>query len=478
MPSAATALVSALEIRGLFGHKYLYIDLGGKAEGEASGRRLSLLYGSNGSGKTTALRLLWHALSPDGTVGHRTEIANTPFDCFTVELCRGDTIRFKKLNGPIGAFKVTVTNSERRLLEQIYEETGDGRVRVATDLRYEDRNQEALFAFPDESIRQFRARRSRLHSQLRGRNEETADAYVTYLNGLGSGPYMLADDRKIYGDGIEDWRISKLRRTRMHSEDPDLAAMHGVPAELNTALLRVNEVIQKMVFNGNVSGSRDSNNAYLNILKRISQTDVMEAEVAIRERLRVRLEEVAKKTREYHVYGLMPTIRKESFADVLSRTPDRKLGLAEEVMQPFLETQEARLDALSGAMSLLSTLTREINRFFSGSGKAVSFKAQEGLRVQSEEGDQLQPEDLSSGERQILLLLLNTVLARESTPLFLIDEPELSLNVKWQRQLMGALLALTENSPVQFIVATHSIEVLTGHRESVTAVAPTRISEQ
>ncbi|MFE6784168.1 AAA family ATPase [Streptomyces sp. NPDC057680] len=473
MSSESAALVASLEICGLFGHKDLYIDLTGDAPAESQGRRLSLLYGNNGSGKTTALRLLWHALSPDNIVGHRTKIAYTPFDTFTIKLCGGDVIRFTKHSGAVGSFSVTVSNSDGKLLEQAYEEVGDGRVQALSLARpLEDRSQDSLFELEDEASHVMRTFGSvRIQREPRRRREDTADLYAKYLRGLGSGPYLLADDRKIYGDGIEESRPSRNRRVHV-IEDQDPAAIYGVPAELNTALLRVYEAIQKMVFNGNVSGSRDSNNVYLGILQKISRTNATEADSTTRERLRARLESVAMKTRDYSVYGLMPPIRKDSFSEVLDRTPDNKFGVAEDVMQPFLEAQEARLDALSGVARLLSTLTKEINRFFSSSGKAASYKAQQGLRVLSEEGDQLQPEDLSSGERQILLLLLNTVLARESTPLFLIDEPELSLNVKWQRQLVSALLALTEGSPVQFIIATHSIEVLTGHRESLATVRP------
>ncbi|MFE7052896.1 AAA family ATPase [Streptomyces californicus] len=479
MSSESVALVSSLEICGLFGHKDLYIDLMGDDKDESQGRRLSLLYGNNGSGKTTALRLLWHALSPDDTVGHRTKIANTPFDTFTIKLCRGDVIHFAKVSGPIGSFTVTVSNEGRKLFDQKYEDVGDGRVQSLLDFGLlEDRNQESLFEVSGESS--YTSRRVNLirsRRNVRGKLQNPADAYVKYLRSLGSGPYLLADDRKIYGDGIEDSSSPRTRRMRAVAEQ-DPAIIYGIPAELNTALLRVYEAIQEMVINGNVSGSRDSNNVYLGILQKIAQTKATEADSTTRERLRERLESVAKKTREYSVYGLMPPIRKDSFSDILDRTPDYKFGVSDDVMQPFLDAQEARLDALSGVARLLSTLTNEINRFFSSSGKAVSYKAQQGLRVLSEENDQLQPEDLSSGERQILLLLLNTVLARESTPLFLIDEPELSLNVKWQRQLVSALLALTEGSPVQFIIATHSIEVLTGHRESLSAVAPVSTTDQ
>jgi predicted ATPase len=74
---------------------------------------------------------------------------------------------------------------------------------------------------------------------------------------------------------------------------------------------------------------------------------------------------------------------------------------------------------------------------------------------------------LSSGEKQLLLLFCNTIRARTQANIFVVDEPELSLNVKWQRQLLQSLLALVKGTGVQFVIATHSIELLAGQRDSI-----------
>jgi predicted ATP-binding protein involved in virulence len=49
----------------------------------------------------------------------------------------------------------------------------------------------------------------------------------------------------------------------------------------------------------------------------------------------------------------------------------------------------------------------------------------------------------------------------------MIDEPEISLNIKWQRQLIQSLLDVTKGSNIQFIFASHSMELLTPHRDRV-----------
>jgi energy-coupling factor transporter ATP-binding protein EcfA2 len=79
----------------------------------------------------------------------------------------------------------------------------------------------------------------------------------------------------------------------------------------------------------------------------------------------------------------------------------------------------------------------------------------------------LAPAALSSGEKQLLLLFCNVIAAKNRTALFLLDEPELSLNIKWQRKLLQTLLQLIGDSPVQLLVATHSLELLSSYRSHV-----------
>lgn len=52
----------------------------------------------------------------------------------------------------------------------------------------------------------------------------------------------------------------------------------------------------------------------------------------------------------------------------------------------------------------------------------------------------------------------------------MIDEPEISLNIKWQRQLIQSLLDITDGATIQFIFASHSIELLSQHKDRVIKV--------
>ncbi|WP_148666901.1 AAA family ATPase [Pseudomonas synxantha] len=64
--------------------------------------------------------------------------------------------------------------------------------------------------------------------------------------------------------------------------------------------------------------------------------------------------------------------------------------------------------------------------------------------------------ELSSGEQQMLALLVKLVVSATPSALILIDEPEISLHVSWQRLLPVMLSRMCEHFECDMVVATHS----------------------
>lgn len=88
-------------------------------------------------------------------------------------------------------------------------------------------------------------------------------------------------------------------------------------------------------------------------------------------------------------------------------------------------------------------------------GKEVTFSDQS-IDIKSVAGADIGVASLSSGEKHVLRLLIETLLARESS--IMIDEPELSLHIDWQRRLVEMMRTLSPDA--QLILATHSPEVM------------------
>ena len=90
--------------------------------------------------------------------------------------------------------------------------------------------------------------------------------------------------------------------------------------------------------------------------------------------------------------------------------------------------------------------------------KQMELTASNELQFVSRTGKILKAQMLSSGEKQLLILLSETLLQRERPAIFIADEPELSLHVLWQEKLVESLRAL--NPSAQIIAATHSPDIV------------------
>ncbi len=73
-------------------------------------------------------------------------------------------------------------------------------------------------------------------------------------------------------------------------------------------------------------------------------------------------------------------------------------------------------------------------------------------------GEVLAPYQLSSGEKQILVILLTVLVEDNESYVLFMDEPEVSLHIEWQKRLIDLILELNPN--VQIILTTHSPAVI------------------
>ncbi len=109
-----------------------------------------------------------------------------------------------------------------------------------------------------------------------------------------------------------------------------------------------------------------------------------------------------------------------------------------------------------------------MDQLFGYTRKTIDRRSNEIIFLQ--DGDRLLPYKLSSGEKQMLIILL-TVLVRDGVHCVLfMDEPEASLHIEWQQKLIGMIRELNPN--VQLILTTHSPAVIMeGWLDAVTEVS-------
>ena len=108
-----------------------------------------------------------------------------------------------------------------------------------------------------------------------------------------------------------------------------------------------------------------------------------------------------------------------------------------------------------------------LDRLFAETGKRLIRTKNEIAFTQI--GEVLMPYQLSSGEKQMLAILLTVLIEDNQHYVLFMDEPEVSLHIDWQKNLIDMILDLNPN--VQIILTTHSPAVImNGWLDKVTEV--------
>jgi len=283
---------------------------------------------------------------------------------------------------------------------------------------------------------------------------------------LNLNPIFLADSRGIRGDVLEgrESREEEIHRvSRMQGEEDVRRA-----ADVEDAVQLVRQYLTRLAIAGAQAGSSKVDSVYLTVTKVISEHGERPGQTAdVLPKLIRQVDEIGEKVDLLHRYGLLPELPHERLAQQLAETSEQDGDLMQQVLEPYLEGLERRVEALEPGLKAVSSFIEALNSFLEG--KSAEFHLEpDGIVIRDKETDRrLRPSELSSGEKQIVLLFSDVVALQNETRLFIIDEPELSLNPEWQRQLMPQLLAVTAQSKMQLVAATHSIEILAQYRSRI-----------
>lgn len=112
-------------------------------------------------------------------------------------------------------------------------------------------------------------------------------------------------------------------------------------------------------------------------------------------------------------------------------------------------------------------LLNKLNELFKPTNKQiVELEEDDELKILLSNGTKLSLFQLSSGEKQLLIILLTVLCQDEKSAILLLDEPEISLHTRWQHELIEIIRTLNPNC--QIIAMTHSPSIFNdGWRDKV-----------
>ncbi|MDR3046363.1 MAG: AAA family ATPase, partial [Bacteroidales bacterium] len=92
--------------------------------------------------------------------------------------------------------------------------------------------------------------------------------------------------------------------------------------------------------------------------------------------------------------------------------------------------------------------------------KSIEINRKQGICITTRKGHVLNLTDLSSGEQEEMVLLYELLFRVNQNTLVLLDEPEISLHVVWQKNFIQDLLKIAKIQDINFLVATHSPQII------------------
>ena len=127
------------------------------------------------------------------------------------------------------------------------------------------------------------------------------------------------------------------------------------------------------------------------------------------------------------------------------------------VLAVYVQDALRKLSIFDDLYARVNTFKRIANDRFLYKRVSVGF---DGLTVAALDGSELELEMLSSGEQHELVLLYDLLFGVAPNSLIMIDEPELSLHVAWQDELLSDLNEMAALSDYRILLATHSPQII------------------
>ena len=145
--------------------------------------------------------------------------------------------------------------------------------------------------------------------------------------------------------------------------------------------------------------------------------------------------------------------------EVTKNVFDNQLAIALKIYLDDFEDKYRVFDEFIEELDLFTDIINNRLRF-----KEIKISREEGIVLYKKNtGEKLRLNQLSSGEKQEIILFYELIFESEKNTHLLIDEPEISLHIEWQLKFLDDLLKIVENKQFKVTVATHSPQIINNH---------------
>ncbi|MHB1185770.1 MAG: AAA family ATPase [Desulfobulbia bacterium] len=423
-------------INGLFGRS--------EQVGIRLNEKVQIIYGVNGSGKTTVLKLLYSMLS-----GRLYEIRNIAFSTMILALDNGKSLvaelseqkRPAKRGVDRKCFVITISLKGKT-----------GKVEQSSEV---DDEVELSERVPYHAIENEIPELSRVGSRewldsITGDYLTLADVIEKYSNRL---PWLQpSTEIGWYRKVIANFSVKLIQTQRLMTLKSEVSKNYGRRSvRYENTVIEYSEKLRMLIrdqLSESMQMAQSLDSTYPRRLlqgqanKRLSD-DVLKGLLADTERLGEKLRTVDLLSKGDNVEIALESISDENrraIALYLSDTIKKY-----ETIEPFADKLLLFLEIVNGKFE---------------PQKSVEIGGREGIRIGLRDGGTIHPGLLSSGEQHEIVLLFDLIFFSTPGTLVLIDEPEISLHIDWQKKFLSDVEAIGNAADLRFVLATHSPAII------------------
>ena len=392
---------------------------------------VNIIIGRNGTGKTTFMNILHSVLAVD-----LDGIRANDFDSVAITLIKDGkkkTVTIEKKDKDDLPFLMAVYNISGEELEVRIFPTEDQRLGNHYRRRAMEESEEVREALSKlvalSSLSVYRLRSGQDY-EVRDRHGRRAVSPVDFrlgelLQGLTHFQLDLAERANLIATKLQRDVLTSI----LYSKDE--STQKGIPREFDKHL------------------ERES------LISAYKQLNVIDS--SVRKQINIHVDEIDNTVKKFTAYL---NSNKSTLEDAVSEINIQSIEALRQTRNIIKISFDAKKET-SIVFSQIDLFTDILSEFIID--KEFSF-SHGNLQIRAHDED-IHYDGLSSGEKQLLIIFIETLLQKQDRYIFLTDEPELSLHIAWQREIIPAIKRLNPNA--QVIAATHSPEVASKYRNFI-----------
>lgn len=409
--------IRRIEVKGLCGFYDHKIELNAED-------RVTILHGPNGVGKTALLTMVNALFS-----GQLEKVGSLSFESLDVALepaggppSGGDVVlRLTKLS--------TAGPSENQSFELALQTGG-----------VEKENSKISFGDRNRRSKAYLDRGSMLESLL-------ATIEGTQLSTISENATTLPDWFSLLRERTRTHLIETQRLLQLELNE---RATGSVRRNWSNSVEKNAEHLSRLISTTTAGFGRDSQALEQTFPQRLLRLGNGSSSLSVEE-LRDRMTELDRRRDELKRLGLLDRIESHPShpGELDNLEPTEK-----SVLTLYVQDTEKKLDILNDLASRIRLFLDFLNRKFRH--KQIQIHRDRGFIAVGEGGNELALDRLSSGEQHELVLLHDLLFRIDPDTLVMIDEPEISLHLAWQKRFLPDLLEIVKVAKIDVLIATHS----------------------